>query len=371
VGVAYLAVAPGTPPRRHPQRGLDESHPFLGWFHVPDSTLRGRIVINSKGLREREYAYEPAPGVSRMLILGDGFTSAYEVALPQVWHEVLEESLLALRPAETGRRIEIIAAALPGWSTDQQLLYYRHEGYRYQPSVVLVQFVLDDLYGNNPDLYSATLKTRKPYFTIVPNGIELRNFPYVNPAPSRLRELTGRSINTVARILGRRGSQSGPDRPGRRGNQEAGQQACQADPGAAFIARDYAADQPPEYRTAWTMTRFLLREIAAEARRRGQRVAVVYIPERLQVSRRAWDAARSCFSGGDSVKWDLDLPNHTLGGILRQEGIPYLDLTTNFRDYGRATGRATHFSYTHLNLDGHRETARWVRAWLIERQLVP
>lgn len=141
-----------------------------GFFFAssPDEFLMP-IRINSHGLRDREYTYEKAEGVYRILIVGDSVTYAQEVPLEQTWHELLESRL----NQSDGRTVEIIAAGVGGWSTDQELLYLRHEGCRYQPDLIILQFTLNDPIGNT----SSNLP--KPYFTISPDGqLALERFPY-------------------------------------------------------------------------------------------------------------------------------------------------------------------------------------------------
>lgn len=119
----------------------------LGWRNIPNwkSTTFGRpLTINSKGLRDREYAYEKPLGVKRILVLGDSYAWGYGVADADVFTEKLEAAL-------EGEAVkwEVINTGVSGWSTDQQYLFLRDEGLKYSPDVVLLAFcVANDFKGS-------------------------------------------------------------------------------------------------------------------------------------------------------------------------------------------------------------------------------
>ena len=90
----------------------------LGWRNIPgwSATTNGQpLTINSKGLRDREYAYERAADVGRILVLGDSYAWGYGVADDEVFTEVLEAKLAA-----DERRWEVINTGVSGWGTDQE-----------------------------------------------------------------------------------------------------------------------------------------------------------------------------------------------------------------------------------------------------------
>lgn len=128
------------------------------------------VQTNSHGLHDSEYEYEKPEGVFRILVLGDSFTYAREVALEATFHQLLEVQLNEAMSTE----IEIIAAASGGWGTDQQLLYFEHEGYRYDPDLVILQFTSNDLLNN-------ITPGNKPSFTLEDGELVLNSFPYAVP----------------------------------------------------------------------------------------------------------------------------------------------------------------------------------------------
>lgn len=123
--LAVRAFAPSPPLMYRPDV-------LLGWAHTPWTSYSypvretGRVVevrINSRGLRDREVAYEKAPGVFRVLVLGDSFTEGPHVDLADTYPKRLERLLEG-----AGQRAEVINAGVGGYSTDQELLFLMREG---------------------------------------------------------------------------------------------------------------------------------------------------------------------------------------------------------------------------------------------------
>jgi hypothetical protein len=357
-------------------------HPQFGWFNVPGATFvyrtrfvnfNTRVTFNSHGLREREYPYAKRNGVFRVLVLGDSFTASLEVPLEQVWHEVLERSLGQDRSGPIA--VEVIGAGVQGWSTDQQLLYYRHEGYRYDADLVVLQFFWDDVRSNDVELLALrnpNFRLLKPYFVLVDGQLVLQNFPYTGRTEETPRSPRGPlgSVRGVLRqrsaayrlvrnlVLSWRGGRPTP--------------WCYKFHGVPVELGIYSPEEPAEYRRAWALTTRLVEELRREVARRGRRLAVMYFPDRRQVLPQAWEDTLACWPDARTMRWDLDRPNRLLGEALRGASVPYLDLTPPLREHVQRTGQSVFFALDgHFNPDGHRQVAEVVRRWLVENRLVP
>jgi len=161
-----------------------QPHPLYGWTHIPNQhgpwagigslprEFKTEIQINSHGLRDREIPYEKPKGVSRILLLGDSMTEGLQVALEETFAKRMERVLNA-----AGKSVEVINAGIGEYGTDNELLFYRHEGRKYHPDVVLLAFFLNDVLDNFPPLETANGRPAKPYFTLMPKGLVLQNFP--------------------------------------------------------------------------------------------------------------------------------------------------------------------------------------------------
>lgn len=117
--------------------------PELGWKHRPgaeDTYWGARVKINSYGMRGPERAPEKPAGVRRVLALGDSVVFGLGLeddaeTLPAV----LEREL-----CEPGLAVEVLDAAVCGWSPWQHQRFLVHEGERWQPDLILCGFVLND-----------------------------------------------------------------------------------------------------------------------------------------------------------------------------------------------------------------------------------
>ena len=158
----------------------------LGWSGIPNTKVQIShpefnitVSTNSHGLRDREYSYQ-RNHKKRMLVLGDSFTWGYGVEDDERFTDVLENSL---------NNWEIINAGVSGYGTDQELLYYTSEGYKYNADIVVLLFFYND-YENN--FSSEQYRYNKPQFLFTDKAkLILKNSPV---PPSTLQQRFTRYI---------------------------------------------------------------------------------------------------------------------------------------------------------------------------------
>lgn len=131
----------------------------LGWRLRPNSNAiwKGvKVKINGKGLRGPELDYKKPAGVMRILYLGDSVTfgfklTGYRQTFPYIIEQLLE--------AKIGNKAETINAGVGGYSTMQEYIYLSSEGIKYDPDLVILSFVFNDIEENltflNPDQAAA------------------------------------------------------------------------------------------------------------------------------------------------------------------------------------------------------------------------
>ena len=115
----------------------------LGWRMRPGSEAfwgETSVTINERGLRGPVIPYE-RNDAKRILYLGDSVTFGfmlpkYEMAYPYVVEGLMESE---------GANIETVNTGIGGYSPWQQLVYLKSEGLKYDPDVVLIGFVLNDV----------------------------------------------------------------------------------------------------------------------------------------------------------------------------------------------------------------------------------
>ncbi|HEY8515970.1 MAG TPA: GDSL-type esterase/lipase family protein [Candidatus Binatia bacterium] len=150
----------GDPPDRTPrnQQPLFEGDPVLFWRLRPnvDRTIWDFTVVstNEQGLRHPERIERKRPGTFRIVCLGDSVTFGYRIPLvfpdaPEQYDRDdapyprrLERLLRAEDPA---RDVEVIALAVPGYSTHQGLLLLERWIDALEPDLVIICFGFNDV----------------------------------------------------------------------------------------------------------------------------------------------------------------------------------------------------------------------------------
>ena len=293
-----------------------ELHPILGGFHTPNTTTWQwtveyvtRVDINSHGLREREIDYEKPPGLRRVLVLGDSFVEATEVAVEEAFPRRLEAHLAAVGGPPT----QVLNAGAVGYGTAQEYLLLKHEGVRYQPDVVVLLFFSgNDLADNSTQLDYPPLRAIKPYFGLDAKGV-------LHPLPSVPRDPTSDRPGPVRLWLRRESLLFNKLDPDQLGN-------VPWEPGyIRSIVSAYATGPSPDLEQAWRLTEALLAATRDEAEAAGARFVLVNVPAPWELDPPFWDRMRAFFDL-PAEGWDLDAPNRRLAEIARRRGFAYLDL---------------------------------------------
>jgi hypothetical protein len=161
--------------------GFDEQDPIRGWRSKPnvrDLRVYGDKVLNtnSRGARgQREHAQPKPKGVARILVFGDSFSFGDEVSDHETFCAYLEELLPG---------VEVVNLGVHGYGHDQMLLYLKEVGAQYQPDVVLLGFLYDDMERN-------VLRFRdfaKPRYELREGALVLTGTPVPSPEQVLARE---------------------------------------------------------------------------------------------------------------------------------------------------------------------------------------
>lgn len=155
--------------------------PFTIRHLRPNTTFSHRSVdgvwhfqINAQGFRDtHDYLYEKAPGMRRVICLGDSHTQGFECEQSATYAQVLEQAAAARRLP-----LEVLNAGISGFGTAEQLVFLEQEGLKYQPDFVILAFQANDLDDNAKcglfGLQDGQLITNK--FTHLPGVRLLRPF---------------------------------------------------------------------------------------------------------------------------------------------------------------------------------------------------
>lgn len=183
-GVRLLGVAPRLPN----QYAMFVPDPVLPHRPRPGSVLRGRAVTgefdfeyahNSRGYRDVEREEAKPPGTFRILGLGDSFAYGAGASFEGTYHARLERAFNARSGAP---RVEVIKAGIPRFFPEAERLLLEHEGLRYEPDLVLVAFVPNDVLDTYLGLDA---------MEVLPNGHIVTNYG------ARLLQRLGPATTTV------------------------------------------------------------------------------------------------------------------------------------------------------------------------------
>jgi hypothetical protein len=134
--------------------GLKNNINTEGYYVTGEGDSIAYVKINKNGLRDIDYDYEKKKNISRVLVLGDSFVWGYGVNQNEVFTEIIERKL---------KNIEIINAGVPGYSTDQELIWFQDEGLKYKPDLTILVISPNDF----DDIVA--FNTYKPRFVIKNN----------------------------------------------------------------------------------------------------------------------------------------------------------------------------------------------------------
>jgi hypothetical protein len=338
-----------------------EFDPLLGWRHKKGARVsfpQGDYEINSLGLRDEERGYSTPAGGLRLMVLGDSFAEGFSVPFESSVAHVLESRL------RSSCQADVIAAGTVGYSTDQEYLFYREEGRRYTPRLLLLFFYYNDIVYNARESVG---RAPKPLLTFKGGTPRVKTSPLLEPAhegadgsPSgsaallwageRLLSGAPRAYDLLARL--RLWPPRGP-----------------LHAGAELLV--YSRDPSSEVRDAWAQTVNVLRALRDEAAAHAARIVIVYVPSKMEVSDGDWGLTQLRY-GVDERTWDRGQVARWLSDAGRALEVPVLDLTAALRRQERGPrASAYHARGGHWNAVGHATAALEVEGFLRQQALLP
>jgi len=145
VGIRFVAPQP----LQHIQ--LDDqlyfvNRPFARFLYAKEDEYSVDVAYNAWGFRGPIPDPSPAPGVTRILLLGDSQTEGLQVRHAETYGAVLARDLERLLP---DRRFEVVNLAVSAYGTHQEVLTLRRYGARVRPCwIVLGLYPGNDLSDN-------------------------------------------------------------------------------------------------------------------------------------------------------------------------------------------------------------------------------
>jgi len=321
-----------------------------GAFDVP-------VQANSAGFRDRDHEIMKPAGTRRIVMLGDSFLEALQVPFEQSITPMLEKRLNA-----QGQHTEFISLGVSGFGTAREYLALREYGLRYQPDLVLLFFVGNDVSDNSRRLQGlpyvpypestsdgdlATDEAGHPVFT--PFADQSSRLSVVSDLLKdhvksyRFLRETVMSSPAVNRILYQmRLVSTPPEKVNAPGGQNFGYYEI------------YRLQPQPTWAEAWRLTEGMLvatRDLAHES---GAQFAVVLIPAAWEVDSSWWNRVLEQLPAMRKSALDLQEPSRRLTKFLGEHDIPVLTLLPEFRARVDSLPPLYVRSDAHWTAEGHR-----------------
>jgi lysophospholipase L1-like esterase len=283
------------------------------------------LRTNAEGLRDEvPHPLPKPPDTTRILVLGDSFTYGSASAYDEIWPVLFERRLLS-----EGHRIDVVKAGVPGYDTRTEALYLERIFADYDPDIVLLTFLPNDLFTNTP---------------IGPSRADLEQHesPIVG-ASSKGSDL--HSLILLKRLL--------------MANDW-------------LYARLYIMTKRAEYfatplsetlRRQIEVTKELLERVHRFCRRKGRELVVLSIPQQFQVL---------APDGAEELGVDVDAIDRDFAAFARERGFAWLPVLPTLNERYRTGGEDLFHRFDgHLNQRGNRVVADYLVEVFIERFVDP
>ena len=307
------------------------------------------FVLNSHGLRTDEYADRAAPGVFRVVVLGDSFTfDSYGVPIAQMWHQVFERRLAA----RSGRTVEVLSLSAPAVGPRFELRLWELEGRRLAPNLVILAFFVGNDFTDEAGVplehgVEAGLARHSLAVRLLRNLWRMRGVERAQPGATDKDGAGGTAVDGTGGdgtgvdgtgVDGMKGRADGAGR--RRGGFELPSYAATYDPDEptfdrpAFqrIERDrlriYAG---PQLDGLFADTAAVLERLAREVEASGAGFALMEIPDQAQTDPALRRRLVAALPVGERRALSIDRPQERLAAFLDARAVARLDLLPVFR----------------------------------------
>lgn len=264
---------------------------------------------NSLGLRNREIV-DKEEDVLRILFLGDSLVWGSETSSGKLYTEVVEDNLNNVLNID--KRIEVINAGIPGYTTYQELEFLNVYGLDMQPDFVVLGFVFNDVYYKYLHRPSKD-KIIGPEPESILHRFDVRSFPGTLFRRSYLAHVLMYVFQRIASKLG--------------------------------LSPRYSFDRRADFYLAWKSygwikAEALIGEMHEQLSEKGIPLFIVAFPIRSQLDDEYLSKNREY----------VLYPQSRIRKISEQYGIPYMDLTDALY---RGGGEELFSDYLHLTEKGN------------------
>lgn len=127
--------------------------PVLGWTHLPGKKGYSRskefsvkVKINKDGFIGPDYDYTKPIETTRILVLGDSLTEAFQVPEEDSYVRLLENNL---KNYFRDRTFEVLNMGIAGYGTEREYYVLKNKGLKFKPDMVLLGFFVGNDFSDN------------------------------------------------------------------------------------------------------------------------------------------------------------------------------------------------------------------------------
>ena len=259
----------------------------LGWVNLPNVYLPNMygpgkyLRTNSQRFRNNaDFTISVPPGKTRIICSGDSFTLGFGVDNDHTWPQLL---------ATRGRNIETVNMGQGGYGADQAYLWYKRDGVKLDHDIQILALIAPDFYRMQHSSFNGY---GKPVLALDNDHIVTTNVPVprsMQVRSPRLVRVQNALFNlNITRFLRR---------------------VLRLDTAAAVTETRKERNQE----TAWILS-YMLDDLLETNREKNSVLVLAYLPTREEYGTDLGESWRKF-----------------LAGYARQHGIPYLDLTDDFK----------------------------------------
>lgn len=145
---------------------------------------KGKVKINSDGLRDYEHTIDKPSNTIRIAVLGDSYAEARSVNIKDTFWFKLSKYLESCKSFHKGKKIEVLNFGVSEYGTTQQYLTLKNHVWKYNPDLVLLAFYSGNDISDNLKILST--KKYRPYFEFEGDNIKSIDKDYLNSKPYKI-----------------------------------------------------------------------------------------------------------------------------------------------------------------------------------------
>jgi lysophospholipase L1-like esterase len=329
--------------------------------------------FNSHGFRDYERTYEKPANTFRILVLGDSYAEALQVALENAFPALLEKKL-----NENSRRVkfEVLNLGQSGFGTADAYMRYLNFGIKYSPDIVLLAFLTGNDIRDNSKILNGEVAF---YFVFDRNGDLVLddslfdNYEKTRTLPKKAFQSLKQHSYLVSLISERIYLLSYQWRRDHIEKVLAVNRQDKSQPGMPEFSdfNIYLPDMSDHWKQAFAITKALLSKFRETVEANGSQFLLVTLSNAEQVHPELQQKLKEKYNEA----FNFEQPDRIIGEVAKREQMNHLELMPAFREHHLRTGMYLHgFGQSiggHWNENGHRLAAEKIFDYLKEKELLP